>query len=181
MTRVIFFIIGLVLAASAALAFHSCTRRQLDVDSTPGLVPLADGSVLVAPDGSVAAVLVNWLRDPAATRRRFEVGGNQFAPGATTPIAPAKVRLARLAQMLRAYPKVQVALIGATNPGSNAEKDQLLSEERARLCADLLVAAGVGRERLTTSGEGGKHPLYAPTSPAASHNDRIILVLNKTG
>ena len=55
-----------------------------------------------------------------------------------------------------------------------------LSEARARLCAHLLVAAGVERGRLTTSGEGGQHPRYAPGSPLVSHNDRIVLDLYKT-
>ncbi len=179
MTRLVFFLIAMVLAASAAVTFQSCTRRHLEVDSTPGLVPLADGSVIIAPDGSVASVLVDWLRDPTAKHHRFEVGGKQFEPGAIAPVPAARVRLVRLAQMLRAYPKVHVTLIGATNPGGDIDRNQRLSEARARLCAKLLAAAGVDRDRLTVSGEGGKHPLYASTSPLASHNDRIILIFDK--
>ena len=179
MARLVFFVIAMVLATSATLAFRSCTREHLEVDNMSGLVPLADGSVLIAPDGSVAGSLVNWLRDPAAKRRRFEVGGKQFEPQATAPVPAAKVRLVRLAQMLRAYPKVHVALIGATNPGSDREQDKQLSEARARATAALLVAAGVNADRLTVSGEGGEHPIYAPTSSMASHNDRIVLEFDK--
>lgn len=180
MSRVIMFAMALLLAASCSLALRRCTQRASEIDDTGRVVSLADGSVLVAPDGTITSVLVDWLRDPSARHHRFEVGGTQFAPGAVAPLPEAKMRLGRLAQMLRAYPKVHLAVIGATNPSSDAESDQRLSEARARLCAELLVAAGVARNRLATSGEGGKHPRYAQTSPLASHNDRVILDLYKT-
>jgi hypothetical protein len=179
MARVIFFVMVMVIAVSSTLMLHRCSDQRVEVDSTARMESLADGSVLIAPDGSISSVLIDWLRGPAAKRRRFEVGGKQYAPGATAPTPEAKLRLARLAQMLRAYPGVHLSLIGATSPSGNAGNDQRLSEARARLCADLLVAAGIDRSRIAVSGEGGAHPRYAPDSPMVSHNDRIVLELYK--
>jgi outer membrane protein OmpA-like peptidoglycan-associated protein len=150
---------AMLIATCCTLAVQRRTQRPLEVEDTGRIVSLADGSVLVAPDGAITSVLVDWPRDPSARRHRFEVGGTQFAPGAIAPVPEAKTHLGRLAQMLRAYPKVHLDVIGATNPGNNAENDQRLSEGRARLCAGLLVAAGVARDRL---------------GPVSAHAPRLI-------
>ena len=47
-------------------------------------------------------------------------GGDQFDARAGTPVAQAQARLTRLVAMLRAYPAVNVRLIGFTNPSGDA-------------------------------------------------------------
>lgn len=180
MARVILFICFVIIAASASLAFRGCSQRKLEVDDTGRYTGLADGSVMLTPEGSITGVLVDWLRDPAAPSRRFEVGGLQYATGDASPTPEARIRLGRLAQMLRAYPNVRVTLIGAVNPSGDAQRDQRLSEDRARLCAGLLQDAGITPDRLAIAGEGSTRPRFAPGSALAAHNDRIILVLART-
>jgi len=177
MARVIIFFFFVIIATGASLAFRGCSHHTLEVDDTGRYTGLADGSVMLTPDGSITSVLVDWLRDPAATPRRFEVGGLQYAPGDTSPLPQARIRLGRLAQMLRAYPAVRVTLIGAVNPSGDAQGDQRLSEARARVCAGLLKDAGIAPERLAIAGEGSTRPRFAHGSARATHNDRIILVL----
>lgn len=66
----------------------------------------------------------------------------------------------RVAVALLATPDVPVELAGyvADTPGS-PEAVQVLSERRAVVVAELLVAAGVDRTRITTEGRGATRPL----------------------
>jgi outer membrane protein OmpA-like peptidoglycan-associated protein len=75
-----------------------------------------------------------------------------------TPAAAATV--GRVAAVLRAEPGVTAHVIGfcADGPGP-AEVAQQLSERRAEVVAEALVAAGVDRTRLITEGLGNADPL----------------------
>jgi len=96
------------------------------------------------------------------------------------PVPETRVRLGRLAQLLRAYPNVRVTLIGAANPSGDADRDRRLSVAGARLCAALLTKAGIESGRLAVMGEGSARPRFAPGAVLASHNDRVILVPSQT-
>jgi len=177
--RVILFLFAFLLTGSVIMTVHSCSGSPVRVEEGEALVSLDDGSAISAADGSVARQLADWLRDPSAPRKRFEVGGEQFIPGTSRPAAGVEVRVARLAQMLRAYPKVLVHVVGASNPGTDPALDQRRSEQRARLAAGMLLKAGIDASRLAVSAEGGRSPRYAPGSADATKNDRIILELER--
>jgi outer membrane protein OmpA-like peptidoglycan-associated protein len=178
MARAILFLLIILIFGSAALAMRGCANSSVAVDDSGDVASLKDGSVVAAPDGSITRVLVDWLNDDKAQSRRFEVGGTQFVAGTARLTPAAAGRVGRLAQMLRAYPKVQIRLVGEVDPSGDTLRDQKLSQQRADLAALLLHRAGIDPGRLSAIGEGGTRPLF--TTPQRRRlNDRIVLELTK--
>jgi len=184
MARLVFAAIMALLLAVGLSSLRACqvsadkaTARQV---GPANLVVLDDKSVLLATDGAITQQLVDWMRTPGADRRRFEIGGRMFAAGSATPLPAASNRVIRLVEMLQAYPDVNTRVIGETQSSGVPARDQRLSEERAKAAVGLLVKFGADRRRLSITGEGASHPRYAPNSPQAAFNDRIVLELAKT-
>ena len=183
MARIVFAAIMALLLAIGLSSLRACqvssdkaTARQL---GPANLVALDDKSVLLATDGAITQELVDWMKTPGADRRRFEIGGRMFAAGSATPLASTSNRVIRLVEMLQAYPGVNARVIGETQSSGVPERDQRLSEERAKVVVDLLVKFGTDRRRLSIAGEGAAHPRYTSNSPQAMFNDRIVLELAK--
>ena len=86
---------------------------------------------------------------------------------------PSALTVQRVAHLLGAEPGVGVVLTGyaADAPGP-ASVAQRLSEQRASVVADALVAEGVDRARIVALGRGAADPL---ASPAASRRVEISL------
>lgn len=125
--------------------------------------PVATGTAPTAPAPTATAV------GPTAAARQRTGAGLESALTAT-PLTfgadsaalsdTARAGVARVVAVLRADPAVPVSVVGycADTPGPPVVA-QRLSEQRAAVVADALVAAGIGRERLTTVGRGDAAPL----------------------
>lgn len=61
---------------------------------------------------------------------------------------------------LQQKPEATIDIAGHTDDLGNDEKNQKLSEERAQIVADYLVAHGLDRSRIRTKGYGGTRPIY---------------------
>lgn len=83
-----------------------------------------------------------------------------FAADSALLTGPPAATVQRVASVLLTTPDVPVEIAGyvADTPGS-PETAQELSVRRATVVADVLVAAGVDRARLTTEGRGTTRPL----------------------
>ncbi len=119
--------------------------------------------------------------DPAAERRQLVDGlaavlGSvpiTFAADSAVLEGPPAATVARVTELLRAAPGSPVRLEGhvADTPGS-PETAQQLSERRAAVVAEALVAGGVERSRVTTRGRAAEVPL---ATPAASRRVEIVI------
>lgn len=94
-----------------------------------------------------------------------------FSPDSAELAGPAAVTVQRLAELLVASPAARVDLEGhvADTPGG-PEVAQQLSERRAAVVGEALVAGGVAADRITTRGAGAEQPL---ATPAASRRVEI--------
>jgi len=61
---------------------------------------------------------------------------------------------------LQQKPEATIDIIGHTDDLGNAEKNQILSEQRAQIVADYLVTQGLDKSRIRTKGYGGTKPIY---------------------
>jgi outer membrane protein OmpA-like peptidoglycan-associated protein len=86
-----------------------------------------------------------------------------FAADRAELAGPSAAAVARVAEVLGDGPGPRVTLTGyaADTPGP-PEVAQRLSEQRAQVVVDALVAAGVRRERLVVAGRGSADPLATP-------------------
>jgi outer membrane protein OmpA-like peptidoglycan-associated protein len=90
-------------------------------------------------------------------------GAITFAADQADLVGPSAAAVARVANLLGGGtgPRVTVTGFAADTPGP-ADVAQRLSERRAQVVVDALVAAGVRRERLVAVGRGAAAPLATP-------------------
>ena len=87
--------------------------------------------------------------------------------------------LGQISATLRAHPEIlRLRVTVYVQPTTNADKDQLLSDGRAKALRDWLVEAGVASGRLEARGFGGTKPLVPPEQRgAAAFNERVDLII----
>ena len=104
-----------------------------------------------------------WFRRLRCRSRLADAGPITFAADRAELVGPSAVAVTRIAQLLGAGagPRVTVTGYAADTPGP-ADVAQRLSERRAQVVVDALVAAGVRRERLAAVGRGAADPLATP-------------------
>ncbi|MBV8688058.1 MAG: OmpA family protein [Alphaproteobacteria bacterium] len=148
--------------------------------TTDSVVSLGRGWTMVAPEGTVARDIVDWMASGSEGERYFEAGGRQFV-GNSTELAPdAWNRIDRFVVMLRTNRDVRARIVGFSDASANAAKDKRLSEARARAVMIELVAHGIARKRLSFEGRGSADPI-ADNSIAAGRerNRRVAIILSR--
>jgi len=117
-------------------------------------------SPVAAPRTTVA---VPAAPAPAYPASLAGAGPITFAADRAELVGPSAAAVARVAELLGdgPGPRFTVAGYAADTPGP-PEVAQRLSERRAQVVVDALVAAGVRRERLVVAGRGSADPLATP-------------------
>ncbi|MAO46443.1 MAG: hypothetical protein CL823_04765 [Crocinitomicaceae bacterium] len=88
----------------------------------------------------------------------FELRDVQFATNSTEMSSAAKIVLVAFAEYLIDNPRFDVDIEGHTDDVGPAEKNLDLSNRRARVVADYLIAKGVDSERIHAKGFGQQRP-----------------------
>jgi outer membrane protein OmpA-like peptidoglycan-associated protein len=104
---------------------------------------------------------------PPATPVFFQPFSAALDPAATNTIAAA-------AQAANAQPNARVVVIGAADSVGSVEANKYLSETRAQVVADALVADGVAEGRIHMHGVGVA-PSPAPTGMPAQFARRVLI------
>ena len=182
MVRLVFLSMLALAIAVTALSIRACSNRgiaddAMEIDQGRKFAIFQDGSVMFAPDGTVARALTDWLEQENGQTKSFELGGTQFIGRSVEPSNPALARLPRLSRMLKAYPRVMARIIGHTSKSDNDEDDLRLSEGRANWVVKWLISNGVASSRLSAEGVGSAKPRFLVSSKQADRNDRITLEL----
>lgn len=82
--------------------------------------------------------------------------------------------LDRLAEFLLRHPSYALTIEGHTDRIGNAEKNMILSQERARAVAAYLTEKGIAASRITAVGYGDTRPLYVEPEGVANPNNRRV-------
>lgn len=107
-----------------------------------------------------------------------EIAGVQFAVGAATLNADAKVALARFAGIVGIYPSMQFRVEGHTDITGSAETNRVLSLARANSVRDYLVGQGVESSSISVVGLGPDQPVADnATSQGRARNRRVEIIL----
>jgi outer membrane protein OmpA-like peptidoglycan-associated protein len=102
----------------------------------------------------------------------FDLNQSTLKPGA-------KVRLAKVAGIIQAYPDLKLQIEGYTDSTGSIEHNQQLSERRAAAVRDFLVTQGVGINNVTAQGLGPANPVASNSTPQGRQmNRRVDLVVN---
>ncbi|WP_428231627.1 DUF5723 family protein [Flavobacterium sp.] len=86
-------------------------------------------------------------------------------------------RLDAIKEILKNYPNAKFAINGHTDNVGNAKANQKLSEERAKVVMDALIAKGVNPDNLSSQGFGASKPVASnKTASGRAQNRRTEIV-----
>lgn len=115
------------------------TRQETPVAASPVSAP--------AKMDTATAAKVNKILDSINTNLYFPVGGS-------TLNAKQKAGMKNLADVLKNYQGSTIYITGYTDSTGNPEKNQILSEKRAKSVTDELVKNGIPASNVQTKGAG---------------------------
>lgn len=154
--------------ASAAANLGDFVKRQLP-----------NGVELNVPERGIESRLVTFIEDrnrPVSDTVWFNFDRLLFATGAATLEPQSQEQLANIAEILKAYPNVNVKVGGYTDNTGDPAANQALSQQRAENVRRALVDLGIPGSRLEAEGYGERHPVADNlTEEGRAQNRRIAL------
>jgi outer membrane protein OmpA-like peptidoglycan-associated protein len=104
----------------------------------------------------------------------FDINKATLRPGA-------KLRLAKVAGIILAYPDLKLEIDGFTDNTGSQQYNQTLSDKRAKTVADFLTSQGVSSDAVITRGFGPSNPVASnATASGRQMNRRVELVVSGT-
>lgn len=148
------------------------------VDSLVGGIPFYQEDAFCAKPHTnmTLSIVLNAIE----LNRIFTLDDVQFETGKSRLKGPSQPPLEQALTFLAVNPTVNVAVVGNTDSLGNPETNQKLSEERARIVADWLIAHGVAKGRLETFGNGDRSPVASnDTENGRAKNRRVVIAISK--
>ncbi len=141
------------------------------------------GVMLDLPDvGKVEEQLLSFINSgkPVDKTTWFDFDRLLFDTGKATLKPESQLQLKNIAEILKAYPAVNVKLGGYTDNTGDANANLKLSGERAKSVEAELVKLGIADDRLESEGYGQEHPVAAnDTDAGRAQNRRISIRVTK--
>lgn len=110
------------------------------------------------------------LKVGVASDATFDVDSAQLKPQALDTYA-------RVAKVLKDYPKTVIWVIGHTDNTGSVAYNQQLSERRAQAVASFLISQGVPPERVREEGRGESDPVASNATAAGRRANRRVDVI----
>jgi outer membrane protein OmpA-like peptidoglycan-associated protein len=140
---------------------------------------LPSGYALRAPKSGVESLLVVFIEDsgrPVDDTTWFDFDRLLFQTGSATLEPQSREQLRNVAEILKAYPAVNVKIGGYTDNTGDPAANLKLSQDRAASVVTELIALGVAPDRLSAEGYGQAHPIADnATGSGRGKNRRIAL------
>ena len=150
---------------------------------TPTDLTLAGGTLLKGVDATgIENKLVTFIKSDKAVDKTtwFDFDRLTFNTGKATLKPESQEQLKNVAEILKAYPNVNVKLGGYTDNTGNAGSNMKLSAERAASIKTELVGLGIADSRLDAEGYGQEHPVASnDTEEGRAQNRRISIRVTK--
>ena len=181
-------------AAGTEVPLEESTAADNDKVSTPnrngGLAALGAFSVqkltsgieLNIPELGVENKLLTFVKSDKAVDKTtwFDFDRLLFQTGSATLEPQSQEQLKNIAEILKAYPAVNVKLGGYTDNTGNADANLKLSADRAKSVQAELVKLGIADSRLDAEGYGQENPVASnDTEEGRAKNRRISIRVTK--
>ena len=140
---------------------------------------LPSGIELNIPENGIENKLVTFIEDkskPVDKTTWFNFGRLLFETGKATLKPESKEEVKNIAEILKAFPEVNIKIGGYTDNTGSADLNRKLSQERADAVMTELVQLGIGKARLAAEGYGSEHPEASNDTEAGRAQNRRIAV-----
>jgi outer membrane protein OmpA-like peptidoglycan-associated protein len=135
-------------------------------------VTLPDGKAVDLQPATLNYELQGYLASSAPTPRTFTFDKLNFDTASSQIRADDQPTLTALSQILAAYPKATIRLVGyADARGSGAANDKL-GADRAQSVAKALTDSGIAANRVTTASGGDSNPVGSNATPGGQFENR---------
>jgi outer membrane protein OmpA-like peptidoglycan-associated protein len=129
----------------------------------------------------IEAKMISFIEDPtqAATKGSwFDFDRLLFETNSAVLKTDSNAQLQNVAEILRAYPHVNVKVGGYTDNSGDPTANLQLSQDRANSVRQALIGLGVSPDRLTAEGYGEQHPVASnSTETGRAQNRRVALLV----
>ncbi len=98
---------------------------------------------------------------------RFDVNKATLKPESMGPIN-------KIYKLMKKYPDLRFSVEGHTDSDGDADFNQKLSEQRAKVVMDKLIAMGIDASRLKSKGWGESNPIDTNATPEGKANNRRV-------
>ncbi len=144
---------------------------------------LPNGIELNIPRLGIENKLIDFIEDaakPVDKTTWFDFDRLLFDTGKATLQPASQQQLEDIANVLKAYPNVEVKIGGYTDNTGDKAANMKLSDDRAKGVMNALAGLGVAANRMTAEGYGDQHPVADnATEEGRAKNRRISLRVTK--
>ncbi|GAB3735455.1 sodium-translocating pyrophosphatase [Spirosoma lituiforme] len=172
-------------AAGTEVPLEESTAADNDIVSTPNerlgafsIQKLTSGVDLNIPELGIENKLLAFIKSDKAVDKTtwFDFDRLTFDTGKATLKPASQEQLKNIAEILKAYPAVNVKLGGYTDNTGNADSNLKLSQDRANSVRAELEKMGVDKDRLEAEGYGQEHPVASNDSQEGRAQNRRISI-----
>lgn len=182
-------ILGAILLIALLLA-RSCSGREQTpaptADANPAATAALPVEAVALPDGRSVSLeprslnyeLQRYLASNEATPKTFQFDKLNFDTGSAAIRPVDQPNIDALAQILAAYPKAKVKIVGYTDARGGAGSNAELGQQRADAVAASLTGKNVARDRIEAASGGEANPTDTnATAQGQFENRRTVLVV----
>ncbi|MGV3639175.1 MAG: OmpA family protein [Adhaeribacter sp.] len=147
------------------------TRAGFSQKELPG------GVMLSIPENGIESKLVAFIEDKNKAVDKttwFTFDRLHFETGSATILTESQEQLNNIAEIMKAYPGVEIKIGGYTDNVGNPASNMKLSQSRAKAVQEALQQAGIAASRLEAEGYGEQHPVADNSSEEGRARNRRI-------
>jgi K(+)-stimulated pyrophosphate-energized sodium pump len=181
-------IVSLVIAPYIAVkSSHSSAAASTAVveqvaDIAPVAKTLSTGAALSFAANGIEDQLIKFLdsSEEVSKDKWFDFKNLNFATGSAVIDSTSMNEVSNIAEIMKAYPAVDIKVGGYTDNVGNAASNLKLSADRAAAVKAALTAAGIAATRMESEGYGQEHPAASNnTDEGKAQNRRIAVSVRK--
>jgi len=136
---------------------------------------LPNGKKLNIPEGGFESKLLDFMKAGNMEAGKYYAFDRlYFNTGSASIDQNSANQIDNVAEILKAYPDVNILLRGHTDNTGNAAANDKLSENRAFSVKGELVRRGINADRVTIKGMGSKEPISDNSTPEGRSKNRRI-------
>lgn len=144
---------------------------------------LATGVELNIPENGIENKLVTFIEDKEKQVDKttwFDFDRLLFDTGKSSLQAASEEQLSNIAEIMKAYPQVELKLGGYTDNKGNPATNKELSQKRAEMVMEMLTKKGIDGKRLSAEGFGQEFPVASnETEEGRQQNRRVSARITK--
>lgn len=144
---------------------------------------LANGTEVNIPENGIENKLLGFIEDkskPVDKTTWFDFDRLLFDTGKSSLQAASEEQLTNIAEIMKAYPQVELKLGGYTDNKGDAAANKELSQKRAEIVKEMLVKKGIDAKRLEAEGYGQENPIASnDTDEGRQQNRRVSARVTK--